>query len=105
MKSVKTALFALTLASGMFVAVAQTATPTTPSTPVTTPAATTCKVSAVNVNTGLKADFILIPGINAKLADAIIAARPLKDEADLVKRVKGIGKKNILKFRPCFLYK
>ena len=110
MKSFKTVLFALTLASGMFVAVAQTATPTTPTTtPATTPTTPApmvgCKVSAVNVNTALKADLIKIPGINAKLADAIIAVRPFKDEADLIKKVKGIGTKNIVKFRPCFLYK
>ena len=107
MKSGKSALVALTFASGLFVAVAQTATPTTTptTTPVMTPATSSCKVSAINVNTGLKADLLKIPGIGAKMADAIIAARPFKDEAELVKKVKGIGKKNIVTFRPCFLYK
>ena len=110
MKSFKPVLLALTLASGMFVAVAQTTPTTAPvttpaTTPATTPVAGTCKVSAMNVNTALKAELITIPGINAKLADAVIAARPFKDEADLVKKVKGIGKKNIVTFRPCFLYK
>lgn len=105
LKSLKSTLVALTLASGLFVAAAQT-TPTTPAPTPTVPAATaTCKVAAVNVNTALKADLQKIPGVGAKMADTIIAARPFKDEADLVKRVKGIGKKNIVKFRPCFLYK
>ena len=105
MKSLKSILVALTFASGIFGALAQTTTPTTPSTPTIPAPTATCKVSAVNVNTALKADLIKIPGINAKLADAIIATRPFKDEADLVKKVKGIGTKNIVKFRPCFLYK
>ena len=104
LKSLKSAVVAITLASGLFVAVAQTATPSTPAPSI--PAATaTCKVAAVNVNTALKVDLQKLPGIGAKMADAIIAARPFKDEADLVKRVKGIGKKNIVTFRPCFLYK
>ena len=102
MKSLKSILVALTFASGIFGALAQTTTPSTPTIPAPT---ATCKVNAVNVNTALKADLIKIPGINAKLADAIIATRPFKDEADLVKKVKGIGTKNIVKFRPCFLYK
>ncbi len=106
LKSLKSTLVALTLASGLFVAAAQTATPSTPAPTPSVPAATaTCKVAAVNVNTALKADLQKVPGIGAKMADAIIAARPFKDEADLVKRVKGIGKKNIVTFRPCFLYK
>lgn len=103
LKSLKSTLVALTLASGLFVAAAQT---TTPAPTPTVPAATaTCKVAAVNVNTALKADLQKIPGVGAKMADAIIAARPFKDETDLVKRVKGIGKKNIVTLRPCFLYK
>jgi competence protein ComEA len=105
MKSLKSVIVALTLASGLFVAAAQT-TPTTPAPTPTAPVTTAvCKVTAMNVNTALKADLQKIPGVGAKMADAIIAARPFKDEADLVKRVKGIGKKNIVTFRPCFLYK
>ena len=104
--TVKATLLSLAVAGSMFFASAQkTGTTTPPATP-TVPAATVgCKVAAVNVNTALKADLVKIPGIGAKVADAIIAARPFKDEADLVKKVKGIGKKNIVTFRPCFLYK
>ncbi len=110
-QSLKSAALAVVVMAGLLTAHAQTATPAAPTTsPAPTspvapaPVAATCKVAAVNVNTGLQADLSKIPGIDAKLAAAIIAARPLKNEADLVKRVKGIGKKNILKFRPCFTY-
>jgi competence protein ComEA len=80
---------------------------TTPpaATPPATMAAATCTVTAVNVNTGTLAELEKVPGLGAKLAAAIIAARPFKDEAELVKKVKGIGTKNVVKFRPCFLYK
>ncbi|MBF6593509.1 MAG: helix-hairpin-helix domain-containing protein [Thermaceae bacterium] len=74
-------------------------------TPSSTMTATACKVTPVNVNTATTADLDKIPGIGMKTAEAIIKARPFKDEADLVAKVKGIGEKNIVKFRACFLYK
>ncbi|GEM86279.1 ComEA family DNA-binding protein [Meiothermus granaticius] len=64
-----------------------------------------CAVKPVNVNTATAADLDKIPGIGMKTAEAIIKGRPYKDEAELVAKVKGIGEKNIVKFRPCFLYK
>ncbi len=91
-------------------ALAQTTPPTAPpvapapSAPVTPPAPAV-QVQPVNVNTASKIELMKVPGLGATLADAIIKSRPYKDEADLVKRVKGIGKKNIVKFRPYFLYK
>jgi competence protein ComEA len=68
-------------------------------------APTTCAVKPVNVNTATAAELDKIPGIGMKTAEAIVKDRPYKDEADLVAKVKGIGQKNIAKFRACFLYK
>lgn len=76
---------------------------TTP--PAATMAAATCSITAVNVNTASLMDLEKVPGLGPKLSAAIIAARPFKDEPELIKKVKGIGKKNIVKFRACFLYK
>jgi DNA uptake protein ComE-like DNA-binding protein len=45
-----------------------------------------------------------IPGITDKIAGEIVRKHPFKNEADLVKRVKGIGKHNIVSLRPCFSY-
>ncbi|MER3484573.1 MAG: DNA-binding protein [Meiothermus sp.] len=70
-----------------------------------TSTATTCPVKPVNVNTATAADLDKIPGIGPKTSEAIIKDRPYKDEAELVAKVKGIGKKSIAKFRACFLYK
>ena len=104
MNYVKSASLALLFTAGLLSAHAQN-TPVAPATPPASPVApATCKVTSVNVNTAPQSELIKIPGINAKLADAIIAARPFKNETDLVKRVKGIGKKNIVQFRPCFTY-
>ncbi len=101
------ALIGSVLALGLIgVSFAQkTTTPPAATPPAATMAAASCAVTPVNVNTAKSADFQKIPGINAKLADAIVKAQPFKDQADLVKRVKGIGNKNIVKFSPCFLYK
>lgn len=99
------ALIGSVIALGLIgAALAQTTTPPTATPPATTTAAT-CKIAAVNVNTVTLAELEKVPGLGAKLSAAIIAARPFKDEAELVKKVKGIGSKNIVKFRPCFLYK
>ncbi len=100
------ALIGSVLALGLIgVSFAQKTTTPPAATPPATMATATCSVTAVNVNTAKAADLQKITGINAKLADAIVKAQPFKDEADLIKRVKGIGNKNIVKFRPCFLYK
>jgi competence protein ComEA len=81
----------------------KTTPPASPTPAATTP--TTCSITAINVNTAAQADLEKVPGLGPKLAAAVIAARPFKDEAELVKKVKGIGTKNVVKFRPCFLYK
>ncbi len=97
-RAIAASLFALTLAGGVLNASAQKATPPAPVT-------ATCKVAALNLNTASKADLVKIPSLGPKLADAIIKSRPYKDEAELVKKVKGIGSRNVVQFRPCFLYK
>ncbi len=102
------ALLGMTLALGLIGATfAQTST--TPAAPPAAPAAQaavlSCAVTPLNVSTAALRDLQKIPGINAKLAAAIVKAQPFKDEKDLIKRVKGIGNKNIIKMRPCFLYK
>jgi len=80
---------------------AQTAAPTTP--PAITkatprmPATPAMPVGAMNVNTATEAQIAAIPGIGPKLAAAIVKARPFKNSADLIKKVKGIGPKNYLK--------
>jgi competence protein ComEA len=79
--------------------------PSAPVNPPVNPPAPAVQVQPVNVNTASQPELMRVPGLGATLADAIIKSRPYKDEADLVKRVKGIGKKNIVKFRPYFLYK
>ena len=90
-------------------AFAQTATPAKPATTPaqsmpakpatgmpakTTPAKPMAPMSKVAVNTATEAQLSAIPGVGKTLAAAIIKARPIKDGADLVKRVKGIGPKN-----------
>ncbi|MER3483426.1 MAG: DNA-binding protein [Meiothermus sp.] len=102
----RTVLVASLAIAGASLVFAQNNTQTTPSkTPTTTTTTSaTCKVAAVNVNTATKEQLMTIPGINDKLATQITSKRPFKNEADLVKRVKGIGKHNIVGFRPCFLY-
>lgn len=60
-------------------------------------------MTAVNVNTATLAQFERIPGMTSRLAQAVIAARakgPFKGEQDFVKRVKGIGTRNVKKFGP-----
>ncbi len=78
---------------------AQTATPTKPAATMpaqTMPAQTMpAKMMApVAVNTATAAQLSAIPGVGPKMAAAIIAARPFKNSADLIKRVKGVGPKN-----------
>ncbi len=68
-----------------------------PTTAPNTPARTTMPMSAMNVNTATEAQIAAIPGIGPKLAAAIVKARPFKNSAELIKKVKGIGPKNYLK--------
>lgn len=58
----------------------------------------------VNVNTATLAELEKVPGLGPKLSAEIIKMRPYKNQAELVKKVKGIGKHNILKFGPYFTY-
>ena len=74
---------------------AQTATPAKPA--ATMPAQSMPAMSKVAVNTATAAQLSAIPGVGPKMAAAIIAARPFKDSADLIKRVKGVGPKNYVK--------
>ncbi|MGY2894098.1 ComEA family DNA-binding protein [Deinococcus sp. UYEF24] len=88
---------------------AQTATPsmpagttkTMPSMPVgaakTTTPAMPMTMAPMNVNTATEAQIAGIKGVGSKIAAAIVKARPFKNSADLIKRVKGIGPKNYLK--------
>lgn len=77
---------------------ATTATPAT--TPATTAPAATTPAKVVNVNTASAADLATIPGISAKIAADVIKNRPYKNKDELVKKVKGIGPKNVLKMLP-----
>ncbi len=61
-----------------------------------TPAMTTPAMKLA-VNTANEAQLAGIKGVGPKLAAAIVKARPFKDSADLIKRVKGIGPKNYVK--------
>lgn len=60
----------------------------------TMPAKTMTPMAPVAVNTATAAQLSAIPGVGPKMAAAIIAARPFKNSADLIKRVKGVGPKN-----------
>ncbi|THF84783.1 helix-hairpin-helix domain-containing protein [Deinococcus sp. KSM4-11] len=99
------ALTTLTLLGAAFAASGTT----TPATPASTPATTVAGPmltagQTVNVNTAPLADLEKVPGLGVKLATAILQARPYKNQADLVKKVKGIGKMNIKKFGPFLTY-
>ena len=79
---------------------AQTATPAKPVATMpaqSMPAKTMTPMGKVAVNTATEAQLSAIPGVGKTLAAAIIKARPIKDSADLIKRVKGIGPKNYVK--------
>ena len=96
-------LFAvLTAALLLTPALAQASPPTSSSKPsASTSSASSAggmNMAKVNVNTASLAQLEKIPGMSAKLAQAVIASRPYKSERDLVKKVKGIGKKNVKKF-------
>ncbi len=79
---------------------AQTATPAKPAATMpaqSMPAKTMTPMGKVAVNTATEAQLSAISGVGKTLAAAIIKARPIKDSADLIKRVKGIGPKNYVK--------
>ncbi|KQR40666.1 helix-hairpin-helix domain-containing protein [Deinococcus sp. Leaf326] len=54
----------------------------------------------VRINTAAAAELTTIPGVNTKLAAEIIKARPFRNSAELVKKVKGIGANNVKKMLP-----
>jgi DNA uptake protein ComE-like DNA-binding protein len=63
---------------------AQTANPATPA--QTMPAKTMVPMNPVAVNTATAAQLAAIPGVGPRTTAAIIAARPFKTSADLIKR-------------------
>ncbi len=81
-------------------------TGTTTATTATQPAAapTTATTPApgkiVHVNSAGAAELTTIPGINAKVAADVIKNRPYKNADELVKKVRGIGPKNVKKMLP-----
>lgn len=82
------------------VALAQTSAAKTTTPATTMPAASMAMGAMINVNTASVADLTKIPGVNAKIAAEIIKNRPYKNAAELVKKVKGVGKKNVKKMIP-----
>lgn len=78
-------------------------TQTTATKSMATPAATTTtKTSSamigtmINVNTASAAELMKIPGVSTTVAAEIIKNRPFRNAAELVEKVKGIGKKMIM---------
>ncbi|KAA0448655.1 MAG: hypothetical protein FXV79_04710, partial [Candidatus Thioglobus sp.] len=61
-------------------------------------------VNAIDINTATIEELRTIKGIGAVMAKRIIAARPYKSVAELIK-VRGIGKKTYKKFAPYFKIK
>ncbi|GGQ96281.1 ComEA family DNA-binding protein [Deinococcus ruber] len=99
-------LTAVTL-TGTALAASGTTTATTPATTMKMPKPTVALPPAgfkVNVNTGSAADLLKVPGLSQKVVDDLIKNRPFKDQAELVKKVRGIGPKNVLKMAPYFTY-
>lgn len=62
-----------------------------------TPGKAMTTMAPINVNTATEAQLAALPGVGPKLATAMVKARPFKNSADLIKRVKGIGPKNYVK--------
>ena len=55
----------------------------------------------LDINTATEKELKSIPDIGTAMARKIIAARPFKS-ADELKKVKGIGQKKYVEFRPYF---
>jgi competence protein ComEA len=85
----------------------KSATPSVAATTVsaaTTRPAGTMNMVKVNVNTASAADLQKLPGVSAKIAADIIKNRPYKTEAELVKKVSGIGPRNVKKMESVLSY-
>lgn len=73
----------------------------TPKTRTATPRTTAPLPTApVNVNTATAAQLMTLPGVSNKIATEIIKDRPYKNAAELVKKIKGIGKNNVKPMTP-----
>lgn len=53
----------------------------------------------VNPNTASKAELQTLSEVGPEIAERIIRARPIKDAADMEKRVKGIGPRTLEKMK------
>ncbi|QIP30074.1 hypothetical protein HAV23_03915 [Deinococcus radiodurans] len=104
-----TAAFAQTAPTPVHAAPTQTASSqTAPTTSTHTPKARTATprttaplpTAPVNVNTATAAQLMTLPGVSNKIAAEIIKDRPYKNAAELVKKVKGIGKNNVKPMTP-----
>lgn len=73
--------------------------PPPPPTPVPAPAVSDC----ININSAPLDQLMQIPEVKEDIANQILQKRPFKSWADLVKRVSGIGNKNVeqVKTRGC----
>ncbi|WP_425146978.1 ComEA family DNA-binding protein [Deinococcus sp.] len=103
MKNATTLLLGLLTAAaltGTTLAASGTTTMTKPSMTMTMPPAG----FKVSVNTGSAADLMKVPGISDKIAADLMKNRPYKNQAELVKKVKGIGPKNVLKMATYLSY-
>lgn len=105
----KTILLGLTTLSLLGAAYAQTATPAKPagtSASSSMPGMdhSSMAMATVNINTASKAELMKVPGVGPAMAAAIMKARPIKNQADLIARVKGVGEKNGAKLGKYFKY-
>lgn len=100
MKKLVLAVLAATLLLAPVSAFAKKATTMSATTPATTASMPASTMAKVNVNTATAAELMKIPGVNAKIAAEVIKNRPYKNSAELVKKVKGIGPKNVMKMMP-----
>lgn len=115
MKNVNQLLFSVLTAAALGGAALATSGTTTPATTITPATTTTMKMPKpsmvlppagfkVNVNTGSAADLMKLPGLSQKVIDDLVKNRPYKNQAELVKKVKGIGPKNVLKLAQYLTY-
>ena len=58
----------------------------------------------VDLNSATDVQLETIPGIGPSLATAIIKARPFKDEADFLSKVKGISTNSVKKMEPYLMF-